>query len=126
LQNMSDEFVRPDASGDAGDDRSLGCWVVILGQFVFVRDESHHVSELGSGFLDNLDVLFSLFEFGVAVDSSDAGLSYPFAVDVVVFDLAFERFPIGQLEASDFGVVRVFEEDGLAVAAILDISLAIV
>jgi hypothetical protein len=67
-----------------------------------------------------------LFEFGVAVNSSDAGLSYPFAVDVVGFDLAFERVPVGQLEVPDFGVVGVFEEDGLAVAAVLEISLAIV
>jgi hypothetical protein len=92
---MCDEFVRPDASGDAGDYCSLGFWMVVFGQFVFVRDEGHHVSELWSCLFDDVDVLFCLFEFGIAVDSSDAGLSYPFAVDVVGFDLAFERVPVG-------------------------------
>jgi hypothetical protein len=67
-----------------------------------------------------------LFELGVAVNSSNAGLSYPFAVDVVGFDLAFERVPVGELEVADFGVVRVFEEDGLAVSAVLNIALTIV
>jgi hypothetical protein len=123
---VGDEFVRPDASGDAGDYGSLGCWVVVLGQFVFVGDEGHHVSEHGGRLLDDVDVLFGLFEFGVAVDSSDAGLSYPFTVDVVGFDLAFERIPVGELEVPDFGVVRVFEEDGLTVSAVLDITLAII
>jgi hypothetical protein len=123
---VGDEFVGPDASGDAGDYGSLCFWMVVLGQFVFVCDEGHHVSELWSCLPDDVDVLFCLFEFGIAVDSSDAGLSYPFAVDVVGFDLALERVIIGQLEASDFGGVGVFEEDGLAVAAVLEISLAIV
>jgi hypothetical protein len=122
---MSDEFVRPHTRGDAGDHGSLCSWVVVSGQFVFVRDEFHHISELGCCLLDDVDVLFGLFEFGIAVDSSDAGLSYPFAVDVVGFDLAFERVPVGELEVPDFRVVGVFEEDGLAVAAVLDIALAI-
>jgi hypothetical protein len=67
-----------------------------------------------------------LFEFGVAVDSSDTGLSYPFAVDVVGFDLDFERVPVGELVIPDFRGVGVFEEDGLTVAAVLEISLAMV
>jgi hypothetical protein len=43
---------------------------------VFVGDESHEGGEVGR------DVFGSLSEFGGAVDSSHAGLSGPFAVNV--------------------------------------------
>jgi hypothetical protein len=49
---------------------------------VFVGDESHEGGEVGRGFLDEGDVFGSLSEFGGAVDSSHAGLSGPFAVNV--------------------------------------------
>ena len=117
---MSDEFVGPDAGGDAGDYGALGFGVVVLGQFVLVGDQFHQIAEFGSRFLDDVDVLFGLLEFGVAVNASNTGLSHPLAVDVSVFDFAFERVPVPELEMADFGVVRIFEKDRLAVSAILD------
>jgi hypothetical protein len=47
------------------------------------------------------DVFFCLLVFGLAVDSADAWLSYPFAVDVGSFDFAGEGVVVGQLEVPD-------------------------
>ena len=65
-----------------------------------------------------------MFEFGVAVDASDTGLRHPLAVNVSGFNFAFERVPVVELEAADFGVVGVFEEEWLAVASVLHDSSA--
>lgn len=54
------------------------------------------------------------------VDCSDAWLHDKFTVNGFLFDEMFERVEILQLEGADGRVGRVFEEDGLAVAAILE------
>jgi len=125
LQDVCDEFVGPDASSYAGDYRSLCCGMVVLGQFVLVCDQLHQVSQLWSRLLDNFNVLFGLLEFGVAVDASYTRLRHPLAVNVPVFDLTFESVIVVELEVADLGVVRVFKEDWLAVAAILSASSAL-
>lgn len=49
----------------------------------------------------------------------DAGLDDELAVDVAGGDEGLQRAEIGQLEVPDAGVVRVREEEWLAVAAVL-------
>jgi hypothetical protein len=95
FQEVGDEFVRPDTSGDICHYGSQGFGVVIRGELLLVGDEFHELAEFGGGFLHDGDVLFRLLEFGLAVDSADAGLSYPFAVDVGGFDLVCEGVPVG-------------------------------
>lgn len=124
LEDVGDEFVRPYAGGDAGYYGALGFGVAVVGQFVFVGHQFHHVAESWGCLLDDIDVLFSLLEFGVAVDASNPGLRHPLAVDVSVFDLALERVPVVELEVPDFGVVGVFKEDWLAVSSVLNYTLA--
>lgn len=117
---MRDELVRPDARGDAGHHGALGFGVVVFCQFGGVGDEFHHVAQLGRCSLDGFDGGFCLRELRFAVDASHAGLGDPFAGDVVRFDLGFESVPVAELEEADFWVVGVFEEDGLAVASVLE------
>jgi len=51
--------------------------------------------------LHNGDVIFRLLTFGLAVDTTDAGLRCPFAVDVFGFDRGCEGVPVGELEVTD-------------------------
>ena len=68
---------------------------------MLVRDELHELAEFGGGLLHDGDVLFRLLELGLAVDSPDARLRYPFAVNVGGFDLICEGIPVGELEVPD-------------------------
>jgi hypothetical protein len=93
--------------------------MVVLGQFIFVSDQLHQVSELWRRLLDDCNVLFGLLELCIAVNASNTRLRHPLAVDVSVFDLAFECVPVVELEMPNLRVVRVLEEDWLAVPSIL-------
>lgn len=116
---MGDEFVGPEAGGEGGYDGAEGVGVVVFGERGFVGHEGHEVAELWGGALDDGDVVAGLSELGGAVDAADAGLGGPFAVDGGGFNKGFESVVVRQLEVADLRVVRVFEEDGLAVASVL-------
>jgi len=98
FQQVGDELVGPDAGGDVGHYGCEGFGVAVGGEFLLVCDEFHELAEVGGCLLDCCDVRFGLLVFGLAVDSADARLRYPFAVDVGGFDLVCEGVPVGELE----------------------------
>jgi len=63
--------------------------------------------------------LCGFIEVVLAVDRSDARLGSEFAVDVLGRDQSLQRVEVGEFEFADAWVVGGFEEEGLAVAAVL-------
>ena len=55
----------------------------------------------------------------LVVDRANAELTDEFAVDGFLFDERLEGVEVGDLEDADAGVVWMFEEDGLAMTAVL-------
>ena len=53
------------------------------------------------------------------VDGANARLGHEFTVDGFGFDEGLQGVEVGEFEVADAGVMGVFEEDGLAVAAVL-------